>query len=467
MLKTYKIENLEIIDASGEGKAVGKKEGLTVFVPFAVPGDIVDVEVFKKKKGYAEARILNIKTHSPHRIAPQCAHFGLCGGCKWQILDYETQLKYKQKQVEDCFRHLGKFEFPPILPIIRSKNQFEYRNKLEYTFSHLRWLDDEDMHLRNAGKSLETRGLGFHIPGKFDKVLNINHCSLQTEPSNEIRNSVRKFAIEHHIDFYNIRNHEGILRNLIIRNNVQNEVMVILSLTEMNEKTKLLLEFLLQNFPQIRSLYYVINTKLNDSISDLEPVLYAGKPCIMEAMEDLHFKIVPLSFFQTNSLQALELYKVAREFAQITPKDIVYDLYTGIGTIALFVAQQAQKVVGIEYVEAAVEDAKINAKENHIANTVFFAGDMKDVFNANCVKRNGKPDVVITDPPRAGMHPAVIARLLEMEASRIVYISCNPATQARDLTELSKKYTIARVQPVDMFPHTHHVENVVELVIKK
>jgi len=465
-MKYYKIEDLEIIDAGGEGKAVGKIDGFTVFVLYAVPGDIVDVEVFKKRKGYAEARILNIKTKSPHRIEPECTHFGLCGGCKWQILDYETQLKYKQKQVEDCFRHLGKFDFPPILSIIPSKNKYEYRNKLEYTFSHLRWLNDEDMHLRNAGHSLETRGLGFHIPGKFDKVLDIKHCYLQAEPSNEIRNSVRQFAIEHDIAFYNIRNHEGILRNIIIRNNTKNDIMVIVSLTEMNDKIKLLLDFLKDKFPQISSLFYVINTKLNDSISDLEPVLYAGAPHISETMEELYFKVGPLSFFQTNSSQALELYKTVRDFAQITPKDIVYDLYTGTGTIALFVAKQTQKVVGIEYVEAAIEDAKYNAQQNGITNAIFFAGDMKDVLNQNCTKRNGKPDVVITDPPRAGMHPDVLTRLLEMEPPRIVYISCNPATQARDITELAKKYTIAKVQPIDMFPHTHHVENVALLVKK-
>ena len=464
-MKYYKIEDLKIIDAGGEGKAVGKKEGLTVFVPFAVPEDIVDVEVYKKKKGYAEARILNINKESPHRITPECEHFGLCGGCKWQIMNYETQLKYKQKQVEDCFRHLGKFEFPPILPIIPSKNQYEYRNKLEYTFSHLRWLDEKDMQLRDAGHILETRGLGFHIPGKFDKVLHINRCLLQAEPSNEMRNSVYQFAIQHDIPFYNIRNHEGILRNLIIRNNTKNEIMVIVSLTEMNDKTALLLDFLKETFPQIHSLFYVINTKFNDSISDLEPVLYAGVPHISETMEELHFKIGPLSFFQTNSLQALELYKVAREFAQITPEDIVYDLYTGTGTIALFVAQQAKKIIGIEYIEAAIEDAKFNAQQNGITNAVFFAGDMKDVLNENCTKRNGKPDVVITDPPRAGMHPDVVARLLEMAPPRIVYISCNPATQARDITELAKKYTVTKVQPVDMFPHTHHVENVVALTL--
>jgi len=460
-MKYPQIENLEIIDAGAEGKAVGKKDGLTVFVPFAVPGDMVNVELFKKKKGYAEARIINIKTKSPYRIEPECTHFGLCGGCKWQIMDYETQLKYKQKQVEDAFRHLGKFEFPPIQPIIPSINRFRYRNKLEYTFSHLRWLDDEDMRLRNAGEILETRGLGFHIPGKFDKVLDVNHCYLQAEPSNKIRNSVREFAITHDIPFYNIRNHEGILRNLIIRNNTKNEMMVILSITEMNDKVQELLAFLKDKFSQIISLFYVINTKLNDSISYLEPVLYAGVSHISETMEELHFKIGPLSFFQTNNLQALELYKVARAFAQITPKDIVYDLYTGTGTIALFVAKQAQKVVGIEYVDASIEDAKYNAQQNGISNTVFFSGDMKDVLNENCTKRNGKPDIVITDPPRAGMHPAVVARLLEMEAPKIIYISCNPATQARDITELSKKYSIEKVQPVDMFPHTHHVENVV------
>jgi len=466
-MKYPQIENLEIVDAGAEGKAVGKKDGLTVFVPFAVPGDIVDVDVIKKKKGYAEARINNIKAKSPHRVEPKCAHFGLCGGCKWQIMDYETQLKYKQKQVEDAFRHIGKFEFPPILPIIPSINRYEYRNKLEYTFSHLRWLDDEDMRLRDAGKNLETRGLGFHIPGKFDKVLNVTHCSLQADPSNEIRNSVRAFAMEHKISFYNIRNHEGILRNLIIRNNTKNEVMVILSLTEMNDKTEQLLLLLKDKFPQISSLFYVINTKLNDSISDLEPILFAGASHISETMDGLHYKVGPLSFFQTNSLQALELYKVARELAQITPNDIVYDLYTGTGTIALFVAHQAQKVVGIEYVDAAIEDAKYNAAQNGIANTVFFAGDMKDVLNENCTRRNGKPDVVITDPPRAGMHPDVVARLLAMEPPRIVYISCNPATQARDINELAKKYVIKKIQPVDMFPHTHHVENVVLMTLCK
>jgi len=465
-MKYYKIEDLEIIDAGAEGKAVGKKEGLTVFVPFAVPGDVVDVEVFRKKKSFAEARILHIKTKSQHRIEPKCAHFGLCGGCKWQIMDYETQLKFKQKQVEDAFRHLGKFEFPPVLPIIPSKNQYEYRNKLEYTFSNLRWLDEEDMRQRDAGNSLETRGLGFHIPGKFDKVLDIHHCYLQAEPSNEIRNSVREFAIKRQISFYNLRTHEGVLRNLIIRNNTKNELMVILSLTEMNIQTTELLDFIKEQFPQVISLYYVINTKLNDSISDLEPVLYSGESHISERMEKLQFKIGPLSFFQTNSLQALELYKVAREFAQITPQDIVYDLYTGTGTIALFVAQHTKKVVGIEYVDAAIEDARYNAQRNGITNTEFIVGDMKNVLCSGVAHNVPAPDIIITDPPRAGMHPDVVAKLLELESPKIVYISCNPATQARDITELSKKYTIAKVQPVDMFPHTHHVENVVELVIR-
>jgi len=381
-------------------------------------------------------------------------------------MDYETQLKFKQKQVEDAFRHLGKFEFPPVLPIIPSKNQYEYRNKLEYTFSNLRWLDEEDMRQRDAGNSLETRGLGFHIPGKFDKVLDIHHCYLQAEPSNEIRNSVREFAIKRQISFYNLRTHEGVLRNLIIRNNTKNELMVILSLTEMNIQTTELLDFIKEQFPQVISLYYVINTKLNDSISDLEPVLYSGESHISERMEKLQFKIGPLSFFQTNSLQALELYKVAREFAQITPQDIVYDLYTGTGTIALFVAQHTKKVVGIEYVDAAIEDARYNAQRNGITNTEFIVGDMKNVLCSGVAHNVPAPDIIITDPPRAGMHPDVVAKLLELESPKIVYISCNPATQARDITELSKKYTIAKVQPVDMFPHTHHVENVVELVIR-
>lgn len=463
-MKPYLISDLEIISAGAEGKAIGKVDGLVVFVPFVVPGDVVDVEVYKKKKGYAEARLVAIKSYSHHRVDTQCPHFGLCGGCKWQALDYQQQLLYKQQQVEDNFAHLGKFDFPPLQPILASENIFYYRNKLEYTFSNLRWLDDEDMTLQKNGKTIEPRGLGFHIPGKFDKVLDIKHCALQEDPSNELRNRVKEYAIAQNLSFYNIRNHEGLLRNIVIRTSSTGEIMVIVVFTEKSEKTMSLMQFIKDEFPQITSLQYVINTKLNDSITDLEVHLYSGKDFIVDTMEDLTFKIGPVSFYQTNSQQAYRLYSIAREFAQISSEDVVYDLYTGTGTIANFVARQAKKVVGIEYVDAAIEDAKINSEYNKIKNTVFYAGDMKDVLNRDFIRQNGTPNIVITDPPRAGMHATVIDRLLEMEPKRIVYISCNPATQARDITLLDAKYKVEKVQPVDMFPHTQHVENVALLV---
>lgn len=466
MKNNYILSDIEILDAGAEGKAVAKVDGLTIFVPMVVPGDVVDVEVFKKKKNYAEARLIALKKPSPFRITPQCEHFGLCGGCKWQMLTYSQQLFYKQKQVEDNFAHLGKFEFPPISPIIASDETFFYRNKLEFTFSNLRWLDDEDMKNQQAGKSVEFRGLGFHIPAKFDKVLDINHCCLQPDPSNKIRNAVKEYAINHGLEFYNLRKHEGVLRNLIIRISSLQEVMVILAFTEFSEQTVGLLDYIAQEFPQITSLQYVINTKMNDSISDLEIVLYKGKPFITDTMEDLRFNIGPLSFYQTNSKQAYKLYSVARELADVNADDIVYDLYTGTGTIANFVARRAKKVIGIEYVDAAVEDAKQNSANNAIENTAFFAGDMKDVLTLSFVAEQGKPDVIITDPPRAGMHTSVVERILEMEAPRVVYISCNPATQARDITLLAEKYEVQKVQPVDMFPHTQHVENVTLLTLK-
>lgn len=463
-MKPYIISDLEILTAGAEGKAIAKVDGMVIFVPFVVPGDIVDVEVYKKKKGYAEARLIAIKKHSPYRTETQCPHFGLCGGCKWQALDYQQQLIYKQQQVEDNFQHLGKFEFPPLMPILSSEKIFYYRNKLEFTFSNLRWLDNEDRDAQQQGREIEPRGLGFHIPGKFDKVLDIKHCALQTDPSNEIRNSVKEYAIAQNLSFYNIRNHEGLLRNIIIRTASTGEIMVIVVFTEKCEKTLNLMQFIRDKFPQITSLQYVINTKFNDSITDLEVVPFSGKEFIVDTMEDLTFKIGPVSFYQTNSDQAYQLYSVAREFAQISPNDIVYDLYTGTGTIANFVARQAKKVVGIEYVDAAIEDAKINSAYNQIKNTHFYAGDMKDVLNREFIKANGTPEIVITDPPRAGMHNTVIERLLEMEPKRIVYISCNPATQARDITLLDEKYKVEKIQPVDMFPHTQHVENVALLI---
>lgn len=464
--KSYILEDIEIIDAGSEGKAVAKVDGQALFVPFGVPGDIVDIQITNKKKGYMEGKIVSINQPSPHRIEPTCSHFGVCGGCKWQILDYPQQLIFKQKQVLDNFKHLGKFEFPEINPIIGSEKQYYYRNKLEYTFTNLRWLEDVDMAQRDADIEIEVRGLGFHVPGKFDKVVDIQHCSLQAEPSNAIRLAIKAFAMENEIPFYNLRSHEGILRNLIIRTASTGEIMVILSMTELNDQTQALLDHLTHEFPQITSLYYVINTKMNDTISDLDMQLFYGKPTISEKMEDLEFMISPTSFYQTNSEQAYRLYSVARSFAQITENDVVYDLYTGTGTIANFIAKQAKKVVGIEYVDAAIDDARKNSEQNGITNTRFFAGDMKDILTSSFIKKQGSPSIVITDPPRAGMHASVIEKLLEMEAKKIVYVSCNPATQARDITLLSSKYKVTQVQPVDMFPHTHHVENVVLLELK-
>lgn len=462
-MKPFIIENLEIIDAGSEGKAIGKHEGLTVFVPFAVPGDVVDVQVFKKKKTYAEAYIVNLKKSSPDRIDAQCEHFGLCGGCKWQIMPYEKQLFYKQKQVFDNFKHLGKFEFPELQPILGSEKQYFYRNKLEFTFSDLRWLDDIDKQKQSNGESIETEGLGFHIPGKFDKVLDIKKCHLQADPANEIRLAIKRFALEHHIPFFNVRKHEGVLRNIILRNSTTGEWMVIVVMTEMNEQTRHLMQFLADSFPMITSLQYCINTKFNDNITDLEIVTFKGSPYMMQEMEDLKFKVGPVSFYQTNDEQAYRLYCTAREFAQISSEDVVYDLYTGSGTIANFVARQAKMVVGIEYVDEAIVNAKENSKLNGISNTRFYAGDMAKVFTADFIRQNGRPDIVITDPPRAGMHDKVIEQLISIAPKRIVYVSCNPATQARDITLLDADYKVVRVQPVDMFPHTHHVENVVLL----
>lgn len=458
-MKEQIIENLEIIDAGAEGKAVGKWEGLTIFVPYVIPGDVVDVKIFKKKKGYAEGYLLKIVKGSPDRVNPMCSHFGLCGGCKWQCMSYEKQLFYKQKQVSDNFRHLGKFDYPPLLPIIPSEKEYYYRNKLEFTFTNRRWLDEVDMKKQESG-TIEPRGLGFHIPGKFDKILDITHCFLQENPSNEIRLTVKEYALGKNLTFYNTRLHEGFLRNLLIRTSSTGEVMVIVVFGENSAEIEPLLDLLAARFPEITSLQYVVNTKLNDSITDLDIISYRGNPFIMEKMEDLDFKIGPVSFYQTNSEQAYRLYQVARDFAAIAPDDVVYDLYTGIGTIANFVAHKAKKVVGIEYVESAIRDAEENSLINDIRNTHFFAGDMAKVLNSEFIATHGQPDIVITDPPRAGMHTKVIAQLLETAPKRIVYISCNPATQARDITLLAEKYSVTRVQPVDMFPHTQHVENV-------
>ncbi|MDR2978930.1 MAG: 23S rRNA (uracil(1939)-C(5))-methyltransferase RlmD, partial [Bacteroidales bacterium] len=425
--KQYTIEGLEIIDAGSEGKAVGKHEGLTVFVPFAVPGDVVDVRVYKQRKSYAEADLLNIVKPSPDRITAVCQHFGLCGGCKWQVMSYAKQLEYKQKQVLDNFTRLGKFDFPDIKPIVPSDHEYYYRNKLEFTFTDRRWLDAKDMELQQTG-TIETHGLGFHIPGKFDKILDIQHCYLQANPSNAIRLAIRNYSINQNLTFYNVRSHEGLLRNLVIRSSTAGELMVIVIFGEPSEEIFPLLDFVAEQFPQITSLQYVINAKLNDTITDQEILLHKGNSFIQEEMEGLTFKIGPVSFYQTNSEQAYKLYQVARDFARITKNDLVYDLYTGTGTIANFVAKQAKKVVGIEYVEAAIEDAWINSRNNLIDNTVFYAGDMAKVLTSEFVVENGHPDIVITDPPRAGMHPKVIEQLLMVKPQRIVYVSCNPAS---------------------------------------
>lgn len=456
----YILENIEIIDIGSEGKSIAKQDGMVIFVPMGVPGDIVDIRIIKKRKGYMEGIITQIKQPSPLRIAPRCTHFGVCGGCKWQILPYQQQLQFKQQQIYDNFKHLGKFEFPEMEPILGSENEYYYRNKLEFTFSDSRWLDQEDLEHRDQ---LNLNGLGFHVPGKFDKVVDIEHCYLQEDPSNQIRLAVKKQALAKGIPFYNIKTHTGILRNLIIRTHGPGQLMVILVVKSATPEVMELLQFLVEQFPEISSLHYVINTKLNDSISDLPTELFHGNPHVKAKMEELEFIISPVSFYQTNSQQAYRLYQVVREWAEIQSDEIVYDLYTGTGTIANFVAHQAKKVVGIEYVESAIEDAWVNSRNNGIENSFFIAGDIKDILTSSFVKEQGKPNVVITDPPRAGMHPAVVEQLLKILPDRIVYVSCNPATQARDITLLAAHYKVVKVQPVDMFPHTHHLENVVLL----
>ncbi len=459
------LENLSVIDMADEGKAVCKHEGLVIFVEKAVPGDIVDVKIRKKNKSFLEGQVVRLVSPSPSRTEPFCEHFGTCGGCKWQYLSYEMQLQFKQKQVFDAMSRIGKIENPVIEPIMGSALERFYRNKLDYSFADRKWLTTAEM---NVEFPAFEPGLGFHIPGKFDKVLDINQCYLQPDPSNAIRLAVRKYCVENDLTFMNIRKREGMMRGLIIRNTIKGDLMVIVMVYQ-DEEGKLngLLQHLKDNFPQITSLLYVINNKANDTIHDQEIHCFHGLPYITEEMEGLDFRIGPKSFFQTNSLQALTLYKVAREYAGLTGNEHVYDLYTGTGTIANFVARQAKSVVGIEYVKEAIDDAKLNSSLNNIANTVFYAGDMKDLLVDSFMEENGRPDVIITDPPRAGMHADVVAQLLKVEAPRIVYVSCNPATQARDIEMMSAKYNVVKLQPVDMFPHTAHVENVALLELKK
>ncbi|MCQ2251074.1 MAG: 23S rRNA (uracil(1939)-C(5))-methyltransferase RlmD [Bacteroidales bacterium] len=453
-------EDVLITNIAAEGKALAKIDDIVFFIKGAVPGDIVDIKVVKKKKNFREAVVTAFKEYSKDRAVPECEHFGVCGGCVWQTLPYQLQLKYKQQQVEDAFTHIAKVEIPELSPILGSDNQYFYRNKLEYTFANQRWLTDEEMDIPDEEKQLQ--GLGFHIPGRFDKVLDIRKCHLQADPSNAIRLEIKRFCIEQGFSFYDAREQVGFLRNIIIRTSSNGEIMLIVVFgADDKEKRDLLMSHMEKTFPEITSLMYFINTKCNDNCGDLEAQLFSGKDHIIEEMGDLKFKVQAKSFYQTNSHQAYRLYSVARDFAKLTGNEVVYDLYTGTGTIANFVARNASKVVGIEYVEEAIQDAKVNSKLNSISNTTFYAGDMKDVLSDSFIAENGKPDVMIIDPPRAGMHPDVVATILRAAPERIVYVSCNPATQARDVQLLDAAYKVLKIQPVDMFPQTHHVENVI------
>lgn len=453
------IENFEITGVAAEGKSLGRWNDLVVFIPYGAPGDVVDLRITRKKHSFAEGQIARMVTPSPLRVEPFCEHFGVCGGCKWQHLPYESQLQYKQQQVVDALERIAKVEIPPINPILGSAETRHYRNKLEFTFSNKSWLTTEQM--RSDEVFDDRNALGFHIPGSFDKVLDIKHCWLQADISNDIRLFIRDYAISHGYSFYDIRNNQGLMRTIMVRTASTGEMMLVVVFGE-SDRVAIddVMGAIRNRFPQITSLMYVINLKCNDSITDQDIRLFSGREYIEEEMEGLRFRVGPKSFYQTNSRQAYELYKVARRMAALTGDELVYDLYTGTGTIANFVARQARQVIGIEYVEDAIEDARLNSRVNGIDNTLFFAGDMKDVLTDNFVAEHGRPDVMIVDPPRAGMHPDVVQVILNAEPRRIVYVSCNPATQARDLALLDAKYRVTQVQPVDMFPHTHHVENV-------
>ena len=459
-------DHIKVLDAGAKGVSVAKApDGKVIFIPNVVPGDVVDVQTFKKRKAYYEGKAVKFHEFSEHRIEPICEHFGVCGGCKWQNMNYSQQLFYKQNEVKNHLQRIGKIELPEFEPILGSEKQFFYRNKMEFSFSNSRWLteaeigSDADLGNRNA--------LGFHIPRMWDKILDIEKCHLQEDPSNEIRNEIKRFANENNLSFFNARAVEGLLRTLMIRTASTGELMVLIQFFENDKKCiELMMNFLAERFPQITSLQYVINQKLNDTLYDQEIILFKGRNYILEEMEGLHFSINAKSFYQTNSEQAFELYKITREFAGLTGNEIVYDLYTGTGTIAQFVSKQAKKVIGVEAVPEAIIDAKANAERNTITNCSFFVGDMKNVFNDEFIATHGHPDVIITDPPRDGMHKDVVEQILKIAPNRVVYVSCNSATQARDLALMDDKYTVTRVRPVDMFPQTHHVENVVLLELR-
>lgn len=459
------IQDLEIIDFASEGKSMGKYEGKVIFVPFTAPGDVVDVRLLKDRRNHAEATVIEYKKRSSLRTEPACEYFQTCGGCKWQHIPYSEQIKFKEEQAKEQLLRIGKLEVEEWLPVSGCDDPYEYRNKMEYTFSHKRWMTMDE--IKSGEPITHPEALGFHIPGKFDKILDIHECHLMDKKHNDIRNEIKRYAIEHHLSFFNVYEFTGALRNVMIRITQKGEWMVLMIFGEpLNDQLTGLLQNLQEKFPYINSLLYVINQKKNDTYGDLKIELFSGKDHIMEDFGSLKFKISPKSFFQTNSKQAFKLYNVTKEFAQLTGNELVYDLYTGTGSIACFVADKARKVVGVEYVEDAIKDAKINAELNNINNTDFYSGDMKDVLNDDFIAKHGKPEVIITDPPRAGMHEDVVKKILDILPQRIVYVSCNPATQARDLAMMTEKYYIKKSQPVDMFPHTHHVENVVLLELK-
>ena len=455
--------NVEVIDAGAKGKTIAKApDGRVIFLPNAVPGDVVDIQTYKKRKSYYEGKATVFHTLSDKRTEPVCEHFGTCGGCKWQHMAYEHQLFYKQKEVTNNLTRLGHVELPEVTPILGSEKQYFYRNKMEFSFSDSRWLTFDEI---NSDENFGDRNaLGFHIPGMWDKILDVKKCHLQADPSNEIRNAVKAFAVKNNLDFFNTRQQTGLLRTLMIRTTSIGEIMVLIQFFKDDKiKRELLLDFLSEEFPQITSLQYVINEKANDTIYDQEVICFSGRDHIFEEMEGLRFKINAKSFYQTNSEQAYELYKITREFAGLTGNELVYDLYTGTGTIAQFVAKQAKRVIGIEAIPDAIAAAKENAQLNNIENVKFYVGDMKTIFNIDFINAHGQPDVIITDPPRDGMHKYVVQQLLNIAASKIVYVSCNSATQARDLGLLNDIYKVTKIQAVDMFPQTHHVENVVLL----
>jgi 23S rRNA (uracil1939-C5)-methyltransferase len=456
-------DHIKVLDAGAKGVSVAKApDGKVIFIPNVVPGDVVDIQTLKKRKAYYEGKAVRFHEFSEHRIEPICEHFGVCGGCKWQNMKYSQQLFYKQNEVKNHLQRIGKIELPEFEPILGSEKQFFYRNKMEFGFSNSRWLTQDEIESQD---DLGNRNaLGFHIPKMWDKILDINKCHLQEDPSNAIRNEIKEFANLNNLTFFNPRSHEGLLRTLMLRTASTGEIMVLIQFFEDDKQNReLLLDHLYEKFPQITSLQYVINSKANDTLYDTNIKLYKGRDYILEEMEGLKFSINAKSFYQTNSDQAYELYKITRDFAGLTGNEIVYDLYTGTGTIAQFVSKKAKKVIGVESVPEAIEDAKANAKRNEITNCEFFVGDMKVVFNEEFISQHGKPDVIITDPPRDGMHKDVIEQILKIEPQKVVYVSCNSATQARDLALMDEKYKVTRVRPVDMFPQTHHVENVVLL----